>query len=280
MKFSAVAMIVVCFCCSSQQVAGRLFADDEVRATRESATREVSYKADIRPLLQARCIHCHGEKTRKADLNLAMTAGMAKGGESGPAIVPGDLGKSLLYEKIHSGEMPPDEKDRLSDAEIELIESWIVNGAVVDDESGETASTIPNQHDVIPIMLRRCAACHGRHQKLSDLDLRSKSAMLVGGKSGPAIVLGKPEESLLIKKLHAGEMPPLDRLVEASVKPIEPAEVETLAKWIAAGAPEIATEPDVATTTADPLVSDEDRDFWAFRSPQAVEAPLVKNQHA
>jgi mono/diheme cytochrome c family protein len=281
MKFNAVAMIVVCLYCNSQQVAARLFADDEVRDAQEFATRDVSYKNDIRPLLQARCFHCHGERTRKADLNLAIAAGIAKGGESGPAIVPGDIGMSLLYEKIHSGEMPPDEKDRLSDAEIKLVERWIVNGAVIDgNESGEMdASAIPNQHDVIPIMLRRCAACHGRHQKLADLDLRNKSAMLVGGKSGPAIVLGKPEESLLIKKVHAGEMPPLDRLVEASVKPIEPAEVEILVKWIAAGAPEVAIEPDVATTTGDPLVSDEDRDFWAFRSPQPVEVPAVKNQH-
>jgi len=255
-------------------------ADDEVHVTEEPSDLAVSYKSHIQPIFRAKCFNCHGEKTRKADLNLAMAAGIWKGGDSGPAIVPGDTDKSLLFEKIHSGEMPPDEKDRLSAAEIKLIECWILKGAVVDAlEGGEAeVSAIPNQHDVIPIMLRRCAACHGRHQQLANLDLRNKRAMLVGGKSGPAIVLGKPEESLLIKRVHSGEMPPLERLVQVSIKPIEPAEIETLVKWISAGAPEVSVEPDVATIDGDPLVSEEDRDFWAFRSPQPLVFPMVKDQ--
>ena len=145
----------------------RQLADDEVQSRQGSAVGDVSYEADIRPLLQAKCVSCHGEKTRKADLNLTTAAAAARGGESGPGIVPGDPDKSLLYEKIHGGEMPPDDKDRLSEIEIKLIERWILNGAVMDgkQELEMVASSTPNQHDVIPIMLRRCAACHGRHQQ-------------------------------------------------------------------------------------------------------------------
>ncbi len=273
-------IIAFCYCAIDGQV--RLFAVDEVQNRPGSSVREVSYETDIRPLLQARCFNCHGNKTRKADLNLATSEGTSKGGESGPVIVPGDPSKSLLFAKIHSAEMPPDEKDRLSHAEIKLIKRWILNGSVMiggNDEKEVVSSAIPSQHDIVPIMLRRCAACHGRHQQLANLDLRSKSTMLIGGKSGAVIVPGKPEESLLLKKVHAGEMPPLERLVEVSVKPIEPAEVETLMKWIAAGAPEVSTEPDVATTNGDPLVSDEDRDFWAFHSPLPVDVPTVHDQH-
>ena len=51
--------------------------------------------------------------------------------------------------------------------------------------------------------------------------------MLRGGKSGPAIVSGKPEESRVIKRIRSGEMPPRDQLVEACVKPIEQAETES-----------------------------------------------------
>jgi hypothetical protein len=101
--------------------------------------------------------------------------------------------------------------------------------------------------------------------------------MLRGGKSGPAIVPGKPDDSRLVKRIRAGEMPPHGRLVEASVKPPEPAEIDVLARWIAAGAPEIAVAPDVATTAPDPLVSDRDRDFWAFRPPRPVTAPAVRH---
>src|SRR5258706_7835626 len=119
------------------------------------------------------------------------------------------------------------------------------------------------QHDVIPIVLRRCTVCHGRHRQEGGLNLRTKTDMVRGGKSGPAIVPGKPNESLVIKKTRAGQMPPKERLVEVSVKPIEPAEIEVLAKWIAAGAPEVDVKPDVAGTTPDPAVSEKDREFWA-----------------
>ncbi len=244
-----------------------------------ASSDELSFETDIKPLLRVKCIRCHGAETKKAELDLQTIAGIFKGGESGPAVVRGKPEESLLFERIHNGEMPPEEKDRLSDADIRQIELWILNGALTDGKEPmpTDASATPSQHDVIPIMLRRCTACHGRHQQLANLDLRSKSTMLIGGKSGPVIVPGKPEESLLIKVLHAGQMPPLERLVEASVKPIEPAEVETLVKWIAAGAPEVHIEPDVATTNGDPLVSDEERDFRAFRSPQQVTIPEVQD---
>ena len=242
------------------------------------AADEVSYESDVQPLLLKKCGECHGETIRKADLSLTTAIGIAKGGESGELIVAREPDKSLLYEKIKSGEMPPDEQDRLSDAEIKRIEQWIRNGASFGDTEVMAAATkLPSQHDVIPILLRRCTACHGRHQQLANLDLRTKVSMLTGGKSGPAITPGKPDESLLLTKIHSGEMPPLDRLVEVSVKPIEPAEIEVLSKWIAAGAPEVAIEPDVATENGDALVSDEDRNFWSFRAPQPVEIPTIKS---
>ena len=143
---------------------------------------------------------------------------------------------------------------------------------------GEKPASSPGaltQHDVIPILLRRCTVCHGLRRQEGGLDLRSRTSMLRGGKTGPAIVSKKPEESLLIKKVRAGQMPPAARLVEASVKPIEPGEIDVIARWIQAGAPEVAVEPDVATTSPDPLVSDKDRDFWAFRQPRPVQPPAV-----
>lgn len=280
-RFTTIALTaisVICF--RADDGARRLLAEDEAKAGQRVSDGDVSYERDIRPLLQAKCSDCHGDETHKADLNLATSTGMAKGGESGSLIVAGDPDKSLLYEKIHSGEMPPDAADRLSDDEIQRIKHWILNGALMDgDERMDQAwAETLNQHDVLPILLRRCTTCHGRHQQLANLDLRSKSAMLIGGKSGPVIVPGKPEESLLINVLRSGQMPPLDRLVEASVKPIEPAEIETLVNWIAAGAPEVHVEPDVATTESDPLVSDEDRNFWAFRAPRPVNVPDVQNR--
>jgi hypothetical protein len=241
----------------------------------QDRTLAPSYEADIRPLLEAKCGRCHGAKRHKAELDLHTPAGIRKGGESGRVLVPGKPDDSLLYRKVHSGTMPPAGENRLSADEIAVLRRWIAAGASFGSGEGE-AATLVHQHDVIPILLRRCTVCHGAHRQEGGLDLRSTAAMLRGGKSGPALVAGKPNESLILKKVRAGQMPPRDRLVEVSVKPIEPAETEVLTRWVAAGAPEIALAPDVATTTPDPLVTDKDRDFWAFRPPQPVEIPVVR----
>jgi mono/diheme cytochrome c family protein len=238
------------------------------------------FEAVVLPLFQDKCLRCHGEKTRKAELDLRSLAGALKGGESGPAVLPGKPEKSVLYEKVLNGTMPPGKKGRLSESELAAVRRWIEAlppaSPAVAAKATEAAPTL-TQHDVIPILLRACTTCHGLHRKEGGLDLRSRAAMLRGGKSGPAIVPGKPENSLLIRKVRAGQMPPPDRLVEVSVKQLGPPEAETLARWIAAGAPEIAAEPDVATTTPDPLVTDKDRSFRSFQPPQPVALPAVKN---
>lgn len=234
-----------------------------------------AFQLDIQPILTRRCVSCHGLENRKAELNLGDAAGLKAGGESGPVIVAGEPAKSLLFQKVESGEMPPDEKNRLSDSEIRLIEQWIISGATLPVETEGEGSQIPNQHDVIPIMLRRCTVCHGHRRQEGGLNLSSKATMLTGGKSGPAIVPGRPDESLFLKRIQAGEMPPHERLVEASVKPLEANETLVIEHWIRAGAPEIEVQPDVATSEPDPLVTDADRAFWSFQPPASVEVPVV-----
>jgi hypothetical protein len=232
------------------------------------------FETEILPLFQAKCLRCHGEKGHKAELDLRTATSVLKGGESGAAVVPGKAEKSLLYQKVHEGEMPPAKKDRLTPAEVDLIRRWIAAGA----RSGAAQDTAAlNQHDVLPILMRRCTVCHGARRQEAKLDLRNRVGMLRGGKSGPAIIPGKPEDSLLIKKIRTEAMPPRQRLVEVSIKPIESMETETLARWIAQGAPEVNVEPDVATTTPDPLVSDRDRDFWAFKSARRQAVPDIAN---
>jgi mono/diheme cytochrome c family protein len=241
-----------------------------------SAQAQLSAFADVQRLLQAKCAKCHGDKVRKAELDLTTSAGILKGGESGKVVKPGEPEQSLLFEKVHAGTMPPKKDERLSVAEVELIRKWIVAGAAM-GTSAETKAEAITQHDVLPILLRRCTVCHGAYKREGDLDLRTRAAMLRGGKSGPTIVPGKPEKSRLIERVQAGQMPPKDRLVEASVKPIEATEIEVLSRWIAADAPDVDVAPDVATTKADPLVTDKDREFWAFRPPQSVTVPIVRD---
>lgn len=271
-----VILLVTCITVAAGTGGFLVYGDDPKQ---DVGGKAPTYQKNIRPLLQAKCFRCHSDKVHKAELDLSSMAGISKGGESGPVVVAGKPEESLLYEKVHEGTMPPGKKDRLSETEVALIKNWIAAGTMVGDGNSEArAEALLSQHDVIPIMLRHCTACHGLRQQEAGLDLRTKASMVKGGKSGPAIVVGKADESLLIKKLRAGQMPPRDRLVEACVKPMEQNDIETVAKWIALGAPELKIRADVATTKPDPLVSDKDREFWAFQPPRQVTVPRV--QHA
>ncbi|HIA18868.1 MAG TPA: DUF1549 domain-containing protein, partial [Planctomycetaceae bacterium] len=176
--------------------------------------------------------------------------------------------------------MPPEGKPALSADEIHTLSNWVKTGmpfkSKVDVQKLMAAGEV-NQHDIEPLMLLRCAVCHGLRTQEGGLDLRTRTSMLKGGKSGPAMVLGKPAESLLLKRIHSGEMPPNRLLVDAGVRRMGEAEIELLTRWIELGAPEINVQRDVATTRQDPLVNDEDRQFWSFQQLSKVIIPANRN---
>jgi cytochrome c553 len=94
----------------------------------------IDYEKQIRPILEANCIDCHGPDKPKARLRVDQRPLLLRGGDSGlPAIAPGSPAKSHLIELIKSKD--PDERmprkgDPLSAAEISLLEKWIAEGAV------------------------------------------------------------------------------------------------------------------------------------------------------
>lgn len=243
----------------------------------QAADQGVSFETRIQPILQAKCIRCHGQTKQSAGLSLASPAAIFRGGESGTAVSPGKPDESPLFEMVNDGHMPPKGNDPLTSAEKESIRQWIADGAKV---AGTSATAGVTQHQIVPLMLLRCTACHGGRRQEAGLDLRTKAGMLKGGKSGPAVVTGKPEESLLIKRIRAEEMPPRRQLVSVSVKPMEAGELQKLEAWIAAGLPESSVGPDIATAEPDRLVTDADRDFWSFRPPQSVIPPSLERTAA
>ena len=83
--------------------------------------------------------------------------------------------------------------------------------------------------DIRGIMARYCFECHGVENKEAELDLRTVESILAGGESGPAIVPGKPEESILFEMIHDGHMPPEGKLPGAD-------DIERIRQWIASGA--------------------------------------------
>jgi len=123
------------------------------------------------------------------------------------------------------------------------------------------------EKDIRPIFRTHCYDCHGATEKLEgNLDLRLVRFMARGGESGPAIVAHAPEQSLLLSRLRAGEMPP-----EANRVPDE--EIATIEKWIAAGAPTARAEPE--TIGPGLGVTEEERSFWSFRPLVAPPVPDI-----
>jgi Protein of unknown function (DUF1553)/Protein of unknown function (DUF1549)/Planctomycete cytochrome C len=90
---------------------------------------ELSFEADVRPILKARCWQCHGEEQElKGGFDARLAGFLKRGGESGPAIVVGQHAASLMYQRLSAGEMPPGNK-KLSPREIDVVARWIDQGA-------------------------------------------------------------------------------------------------------------------------------------------------------
>ena len=88
------------------------------------------FEKSVRPLLTSRCLECHGAKDPESGLRLDSRDTMVRGGENGPAIVPGEPDKSLLITAIHYPEdgpqMPP--KGKLTDEQIAILTTWVKIG--------------------------------------------------------------------------------------------------------------------------------------------------------
>ncbi|MCA9050855.1 MAG: DUF1549 domain-containing protein, partial [Planctomycetaceae bacterium] len=229
-----------------------------------SAGDSLLFERDIRPLLSERCGRCHSDRVQKGELNVLTMSGLRKGGESGESAVGKNAEESLLWSLVADGDMPPADQPPLSPEERDLLRRWLDSGAPShspDDASGPDI----NQHDVLPIVLLRCAACHGAQQQRGGLDMRTVASMLRGGNSGPAFVPGDPDSSRMIQRIMEEACPPRELLLKFFVRRPPTAETETLKHWIQAGAPVVDVVPDAATTEPDTLVTDEDRRHWAFQ---------------
>jgi len=125
---------------------------------------------------------------------------------------------------------------------------------------------------VRPVLVTHCYECHAADSKIvqGGLRLDSRAGLLQGGDTGPAIVPGKADQSLLIKALrHDGiEMPPKGKLAASVIKDFE--------TWIAMGAPDprVAKDPKVART----IDIEEGRKHWAFQPVSDSTVPAVKDE--
>ena len=95
--------------------------------------------------------------------------------------------------------------------------------------SPDSESHLGFAQDIREVMSKFCFECHGVKNKEAKLDLRTLESILSGGESGPAIVPGHPDKSILLDMIHNEHMPPEGKLLGAD-------DIERIRKWIASGA--------------------------------------------
>jgi mono/diheme cytochrome c family protein len=103
----------------------------------------VDYVRQIKPILAKHCYECHGSKKQESGLRLDTPAAALKGGESGPAILPGKSEESLLYLAVAGSDVVdrmPLKGKPLADSQIALLKSWIDEGAKAPDEPAPSDS--------------------------------------------------------------------------------------------------------------------------------------------
>ncbi|QVL33740.1 DUF1553 domain-containing protein [Telmatocola sphagniphila] len=157
---------------------------------------------------------------------------------------------------------------KLSPVSSGLVVGWALlifaSGSVAAD-SPSPAALEQFEKKVRPIFVEHCASCHGADPKKikAGFQILNRQNLLTGGDSGPAIVPGQPDKSLLVEVIrYQGDlkMPPRGKLKDS--------EIAAIRQWIQAGAPwpeAAADAKDAAPKKPGVLFSEEQKKFWAFQ---------------
>lgn len=218
-------------------------------------TGAVSFSTHIVPILIGKCGNCHVNNARGM-FSISSFENLMKGPPAGKVVFPGDAVGSRLIEVIESGDMPRGGL-KVSADELATLKKWIADGAKYDGKTPQDslASLNPNAkpdtgpmlqvveatgketvsfaRDIAPVLAANCTNCHGTMRPRENFSLINFTALLKGGDGGPPIVPGKPEESLIVKKLKGtggGQRMPVGR------DPLSTDVMAKIEKWIAEGA--------------------------------------------
>ena len=89
----------------------------------------VSFANDILPLIESRCIGCHGGDRTEEGLDLKTHASILAGSDNGPVVIPSDAANSLLVEMVATQKMPK-RGPKLTPPQVQLITDWVSQGAL------------------------------------------------------------------------------------------------------------------------------------------------------
>src|SRR5215831_5274568 len=151
-----------------------------------------------------------------------------------------------------------------------IVAAIVFLGAAVSlrSQSAQSSAAALFNQEVRPILEQQCQSCHGGAAKQSGLDITSREKLLRGGDHGPAVIPGKPEESLLYLYVKHERQPGMP----FGGKKLSDEQIARIAEWIRTGA-----LFDAPLKTGAPAPKRAVTDHWAFRPPGRPSVPVVKN---
>ncbi|HEY1785272.1 MAG TPA: DUF1549 domain-containing protein, partial [Pirellulales bacterium] len=139
--------------------------------------------------------------------------------------------------------------------------------AAASNAGAAPAAAVDFERQIAPLLIRNCLRCHNASESSGELNLSDRAAAFKPGESGqPAIVPGHADQSYLIDRLHAGEMPP-----EGKGEQLSPEQIALVSAWIEAGAAWPAER--VLSTFEFTTKERAGRDWWSLVSPQRPDVP-------
>ncbi len=157
-----------------------------------SSQTPVDYERDIQPIFEQHCAECHGRSKARARLRLHDPACIRRGGQSGPAILPGDSHDSVLMRRVldvsEDDRMPLD-ADPLPAATVAILRAWIDQGAPMPGAMAAAPASSEHWAYVKPVAAR--AAGRGRCDLGAQRDRSVRPGAARAGEAG-AVARGRP----------------------------------------------------------------------------------------
>lgn len=152
---------------------------------------------------------------------------------------------------------------------------FLATGFAVCAEGPTAEQTEIFEKKIRPLLMAKCFECHSDQNEESELRVDSLAELLAGGTRGPAVIPGKPAESLLVRAIGHGEtlqMPPKKKLSAV--------EIADLTKWIKDGAAwpgENAKPPAAGVNAKEMMFTTAQKNHWAFQPVRVNALPDVRD---
>jgi hypothetical protein len=212
----------------------------------------------VEQILSESCVSCHTGAKPAGKLRLDSLVSAAAGGASGPAVIPGDAGRSPLYQRVVTSDralrMPPAGAP-LSPEATAVLKKWIDSGA----PGMAQVSAADFTKDIEPVLTKNCFGCHSGTQPKAQLRLDVPAGVL------RVVTAGKSADSRLVHRIegHGGE-----QRMPLKGEPLSASEIAAIRSWIDGGA-----KVPAAAAAREPLIEK----HWAYRKPVRPAVPAVKN---